>query len=193
MVVATMSKTAALVMTLTMHHRDGVENVVRLRLRQGGHVIFVVETNAGGIVLEEGMASMAMGGVDADLLPTMVGVGAIIILLGIHIAGDLPLLIIIIGVISTEGDRCHPPESIIMVVLQVRGAMAGAGGDGMMDRVEEVVVDMTIAMVVVGEDAMIEIIGMEVEEEIMWIDGMSEGGRTCTDESGTVGGVKRLR
>jgi hypothetical protein len=60
----------------------------------------------------------------------------------------------------------------------------------MMDRVE---VDMTIAMVVVGEDAMIEIIGMEAEEEIMWIDGMSEGGRTCTDESGTVGGVKRLR
>lgn len=156
-------------------------------------MIFVVETNAGGIVLEEGMASMAMGGVDADLLPTMVGVGAIIILLGIHIAGDLPLLIIIIGVISTEGDRCHPPEIIIMVVLQVRGVMAGAGGDGMMDRVEEVVVDMTIAMVVVGEDAMIEIIGMEVEEEIMWIDGMSEGGRTCTDESGTVGGVKRLR
>ena len=49
------------------------------------------------------------------------------------------------------------------------------------------------AMVVVGEDAMIEIIGMEAEEEIMWIDGMSEGGRTCTDESRTVGGVKRLR
>jgi hypothetical protein len=39
-------------------------------------------------------------------------------------------------------------------------------------------------MVVVGEDVMIEINGMEEEEEITWIDTMSEGGRTFTDESG---------
>ena len=40
------------------------------------------------------------------------------------------------------------------------------------------------AVVVVGQDAMIEINRMEEEEEITWIDTMSEGGRTFTDESG---------
>jgi hypothetical protein len=34
------------------------------------------------------------------------------------------------------------------------------------------------------EHAMIEINGMEAEEEITWIDTMTEGGRTFTDESG---------
>ena len=155
-------------------------------------MIFVEKTNA-GIVLEEGMDSTGTGGVEDAGLPTMVEVGAIIILLGIHMAGDLPLQIIIIGMIRTQGVLCHPPEIIITVVLQVRGVMAGALGVGMMDAAAAVVVDTTIAMVVVGGDAMIEIIGMEAEEEIMWIDGMSEGGRTCTDESGTVGGLKRLR
>jgi hypothetical protein len=148
-------------------------------------VIFVEKTNA-GIVLEEGMDSRGTGGVEDAGLPTMVDAGAIIILLGIHLAGDQ---IIIIGVICL----CHLPEIIITVVLQVRGVMAGALGVGMMDAAAAVVVDTTIAMVVVGGDAMIEIIGMEAEEESMWIDGMSEGGRTCTDESRTVGGVKRLR
>lgn len=139
------------------------------------------------------MDSTGMGGGDAGL-PTMVEVGAIIILLGILMAGDLPLLIIIIGVIRSQGVLCRPLEIIITVVLQVRGVTAGAVGAGMMDAAAPVVVvDMTIAMVVVGEDAMIEIIGMEVEEIIIWIDGMIEGGSTYTNESVTVRGVKRLR
>ena len=72
-----------------------------------------------------------------------------------------------------------------MRVVMAGAVSAGVGRRGGGGRYDD-------AMVVVGEDAMIEINGMEEEEEITWIDTMSGGGRTFTDESGNGrGGVCR--